>query len=76
MSGHFQLTRTQEHHHPRLQRIPPSTMDLPHTDTDGGEFKRFCQYFAYRAEMLSGQGTRGEFMAGRRQHGQRLKDGV
>ena len=52
MSGHFQLTRPQEHHHPRLQRIPPSTMDLPHTDTDEEEFKRFCQYFAYRAEML------------------------
>ena len=27
-------------------------MDPPHTDTDGEEFRRFCQYFAYRAEML------------------------
>lgn len=46
------LTRPQDHHHPRLQRIAPSTMDPPRTDTDEEEFRRFCQYFAYQAEML------------------------
>lgn len=27
-------------------------MDPPRTDTDEEEFRRFCQYFTYRAKML------------------------
>ena len=44
--------QAQERHHPRLQRIAPSTMDPPPMDTDEEEFRKFCQYFAHRAEML------------------------